>query len=604
MQASHAPQMDLSPPRDRTENFLYMKIELQAGPIWHRLRAFTGSQRQWLLLCCFLGAMGNTLLFYFVPLPGYDHAANFVAIACFLALALLVPIPGLYILLSNLGLFAVIALVAFTTTHTGGINSPVMVWMTIMPVAALVLLGRRWAMWWACIIMLTIFMQFFAVAQGWISGEVNQSPQTIVRALLDKILVILTLMLVVHSYERLHRRQLYEVELSNADLEAAHRALLQAQSHKDEFMASVGHELRTPMNAILGLNGVLQSELSEQPDNVEIAEHIRLSTEQLLSLVNEILDFSQLEAGRLTLLEKPLELAPFFHRLMQPFAVRAQEKTLTLQLQIDPQLPAWILADEQRLLQIVSNLLDNSIKFTHQGQIDIRITALQGKIRVEVQDTGRGIPIERQQQVFNRFEHADVQTKLAYGGTGLGLAICERLVSLQQGRIGVQSAQGQGALFWFELPLQAVLPPADACVAVPTQPAPQVLRFLLVDDNAVNLMVAQLLLSKCWPHAHVVAAHSGEQALQVLGTESFDVVLMDMIMPGLDGLQTTHFMRTHTRPELAQVIVIGLTANTNALDRERCMEAGMNAVLTKPMDIQRVKDMVEGLLASAQAPQP
>jgi CheY-like chemotaxis protein len=139
---------------------------------------------------------------------------------------------------------------------------------------------------------------------------------------------------------------------------------------------------------------------------------------------------------------------------------------------------------------------------------------------------------------------------------------------------------------------------------MPAQTAPQALRFLLVDDNAVNLMVAQLLLSKCWPHAHVVAAHSGEQALQVLGTESFDVVLMDMIMPGLDGLQTTHFMRTHTRPELAQVIVIGLTANTNALDRERCMEAGMNAVLTKPMDIQRVKDMVEGLLASAQAPQP
>jgi signal transduction histidine kinase/ActR/RegA family two-component response regulator len=581
-----------------------MKIELQAGPIWHRLKAFTGSQRQWLLLCCLLGAAGNALLFYFVPQPGYDHAANLLAVACFLVLALFLPNPALYTLLSNLGVLTAIALVVYFTAYTGGINSPAMVWMTIMPVAALVLLGRRWAMWWACIIMLTIFMQFLAVTQGLISGEVNQSPQTIVRALLDKILVILTLMLVVHSYERVRRRQIQKVEQSNAELEAAHQALLQAQSHKDEFMASVGHELRTPMNAILGLNGVLQSELGDQPDNVEIAEHIRLSTEQLLSLVNEILDFSQLEAGRLTLLEKPLELAPFFHRLMQPFAVRAQEKSLTLQLQIDPQLPAWILADEQRLLQIVSNLLDNAIKFTHQGQVDIRLTALQGKIRVEVQDTGRGIPLERQQQVFNRFEHAGVQTKLAYGGTGLGLAICERLVSLQQGQIGVQSAQGQGALFWFELPLEAVPPPAGACVAVPTQPAPQVLRFLLVDDNAVNIMVAQLLLTKCWPLAHVVAAHSGEEALQVLGTESFDVVLMDMIMPSLDGLQTTHFMRTHMRPELAQIIVIGLTANTNALDRERCMQAGMNAVLSKPMNIQQVKDMVEGLFASAQAPQP
>ena len=316
------------------------------------------------------------------------------------------------------------------------------------------------------------------------------------------------------------------------------------------------------------------------------------------------MDFSQLEAGRLTLLEKPLELAPFFQRLIQPFVVRAQEKSLTLQLHIDPQLPAWVLADAQRLLQIVSNLLDNAIKFTHQGQIDIRATALQGKIRVEVQDSGRGIPIERQQQVFNRFEHADVQTKLAFGGTGLGLAICERLVSLQQGQIGVQSTQGQGALFWFELPLEALLPPEGACAAVAAQTAPQVLRFLLVDDNAVNIMVAQLLLSKCWPHAHVVAAYSGEQALEVIGTDSFDVVLMDMIMPGLDGLQTTHFLRTHTRAELAQVIVIGLTANTNALDRQRCIAAGMNAVLSKPMDIQQVKDTVEGLLAPAKAPQP
>lgn len=573
-----------------------MAISVQFGLMLSRLKAVTGSQRQWLLLCCFLGAIGNTLLFYFVPLPGYDHAANFVAIACFLALALLVPIPGLYLLLSNLGLFAVIALVAFTTTCTGGINSPVMVWMTIMPVAALALLGRRWAMWWAGIVMLTIFLQFLAVTQGWISGEVNQSAQTIVRALLDKVLVILTLMVVVHSYERLRRRQLLKVEQSNAELEAAHQALLQAQSHKDEFLASVGHELRTPMNAILGLNGVLQSELRDQPENVDIAEHIRLSTEQLLNLINEILDFSQLEAGRLTLMEKPLDLAHFLRRLLQPFSLRAQEKKLQLHLDIDPQLPAWVRADEQRLQQVVSNLLDNAIKFTSEGQIHLRVAALPERIRFEVQDTGRGIPVERQQQVFNRFEHADVQTKLDFGGAGLGLAICERLVSLQNGHIGVQSIEGRGAIFWFELPLEAVYPPVLAPLATPAQRAPLALRFLLVDDNAVNIMVAQLMLSKCWPDARIVTAQSGEQALQVLGTESFDVVLMDMIMPGMDGMQTTRFMRTHSQAELSQVIVIGLTANTNALDRERCMQSGMNAVLTKPIDIQRVKETVEVLL--------
>jgi CheY-like chemotaxis protein/anti-sigma regulatory factor (Ser/Thr protein kinase) len=306
----------------------------------------------------------------------------------------------------------------------------------------------------------------------------------------------------------------------------------------------------------------------------------------------------------LTLLEKPLNLAHFLHRLLQPFALIAQEKNLQLHLDIDLQLPAWVRADEQRLQQVVSNLLDNAIKFTTEGQVYLRVAALPNHIRFEVQDTGRGIPVECQQQVFNRFEHADIQTKLDFGGTGLGLAICERLVSLQQGHIGVQSVEGQGALFWFELPLEAVPPPADAPLAAPTQPRTQVLRFLLVDDNAVNLLVAQLMLRRCWPQAHIVTAQSGEQALQLLGAECFDVVLMDMIMPGMDGMQTTRVMRTHTQAELAQVIVIGLTANTNALDRARCMQSGMDAVLSKPLDIQRVKETVEALLTRPLGAQP
>jgi CheY-like chemotaxis protein len=155
-----------------------------------------------------------------------------------------------------------------------------------------------------------------------------------------------------------------------------------------------------------------------------------------------------------------------------------------------------------------------------------------------------------------------------------------------------------------ELPLQAVSQPIGGQTQAFTRSSAKGLRFLLVDDNAVNIMVAKLMLEKCWPDALVTSAESGEQALQALETHAFDVILMDMIMPGMDGMETTRILRQHARPEVAQLPVIGLTANTNALDRERCMEAGMNAVLTKPMDIQRVKDMVEGLLASAQAPQP
>ena len=570
---------------------------------WSRARASIDSHRQWLLLCCLVGAGGNALLFYFVPQPGYDHSANLVAAGVFLAMALLVPLPRLHTLLSNLGLLTAVVLVGYIAACTGGINSPAMVWMTILAVPALLLLGHRWALWWAGAIMVTIVMQFVAVMQGWVPGEVDQSPQTILWALLDKVLVILSLMVAVNFYERLHQSQLREVEQGNTDLEAAQKALMQAQSHKDEFIASVGHELRTPMNAILGLNGVLQTELSDQPDNVEIAEHIRLSTQQLLRLVNDILDFSQLEAGRLKLLEKPVALSLCLQSIVNVFMPRAKEKSLSLTLDVDPLLPDWVLVDEQRFRQILNNLLDNAIKFTGQGQIRVRAKALPGRIRFEVEDTGRGIAEDRQQQVFNRFEHADIQTNRAYGGTGLGLAICERLVRLQQGDIGVRSATGQGALFWFELPLQAVHQPVDTAVAARLHSTQQALRFLLVDDNAVNIMVAQLMLQKCWPNAQVTSAESGEQALQALATQSFDMVLMDMIMPGMDGMETTRQLRQDARAEVAQLPVIGLTANTNALDRERCLQSGMNEVLAKPMDIQLVKEMVEQFAGKAKVPQ-
>ena len=215
-------------------------------------------------------------------------------------------------------------------------------------------------------------------------------------------------------------------------------------------------------------------------------------------------------------------------------------------------------------------------------------------IRFEIEDSGRGIPQDRQQDVFKRFEHADVQTKRAFGGTGLGLAICERLVSLQGGNIGVQSEPGQGALFWFELPLKPVqLNLLASHQANSTLEKTAELRFLLVDDNAVNQMVASLVLKKIWPQCQITTASSGEQALQLLDTQAFDLVLMDMVMPGMDGLEATRRIRQHPRPNVAQLVVIGLTANTTPKDRDQCLEAGMNDVLSKPMDGATVQSSIQ-----------
>jgi CheY-like chemotaxis protein len=236
------------------------------------------------------------------------------------------------------------------------------------------------------------------------------------------------------------------------------------------------------------------------------------------------------------------------------------------------------------LLQILNNLVDNAIKFTPQGVVLIAVKAQGDRLRFEVKDSGRGIPRERQQHIFRRFEHADVQTNRAYGGTGLGLTLCEKLVTLHGGQIGVDSQEGLGALFWFEIPLQAAqsmdlsVPMADDCLT------DEPLRMLVVDDNKVNLMVAQLQLQKCWPKASITTVDSGAKALSLMDQQLFDVALIDMIMPDMDGMQVTQQIRQHFPAIAANMPILALTANTNPVDRERCLAAGMNDVLHKPMD--------------------
>ena len=396
-----------------------------------------------LLRACLLGAGGISLLFYAIGHPGYAHEANLLATAVYWLLALLVPLRRAYTLLCQLALLNSVLLMGYIASRTGGINSPALVWMTVLAVPALLMLGRRWAQRWVLLSLLVLLGQWLAVRQGWVAGEVLHTPLTLAWASMNLLLLMFGLVLAVQVYERLHRRQREAIEHSNAELEAAQQALLQTQSHKDEFLASVGHELRTPMNAILGLNGVLQTELADRPEQRALAEHIRASTEQLLGLVNDILDFSQLEAGRLQLLAQPLVLRPWLQAQLAPWQARAQAKGLVLRGEVAPELPPALLVDAQRLRQLLVNLLDNAIKFTPSGSITVRVSAQPGPgwLRLAVQDSGPGIAAERLPHIFNPFEQADLQTARRYGGTGLGLAVCEQLVKLHRGRIGVRSVQ-------------------------------------------------------------------------------------------------------------------------------------------------------------------
>jgi CheY-like chemotaxis protein/nitrogen-specific signal transduction histidine kinase len=387
----------------------------------------------------------------------------------------------------------------------------------------------------------------------------------------------------IYLYERMYRQQVVANEQRNQELETTSQDLLRAQAHKDEFMASVGHELRTPMNAILGFNGLLRSQLEDRPEDVAVVDHIRRATEQLLQVVDDILDFSQLQAGRCVLHAETFDVSQAITRMLGPYQARAKAKGLDMGLTFTPAAPVWTHADKARLTQIVHNLVDNAIKFTHQGRIDVRVAWLTQGLEVVVQDTGIGIAPDRQQVIFDRFEHANIQTNRQYGGTGLGMAICERLVALQGGTLGLSSELGSGSRFWFKLPLPQVPAPSMAGVGA-TDVTQEALRFLVVDDNAVNLMVAGLMLKKHFPNAKLQQADSAAHALELLGAERFDVVLMDMMMPGMDGLEATRILR-HTFPApTCDMPVLALTASVNPVDRERCLASGMDDVLHKPLD--------------------
>lgn len=554
------------------------------------------------LLVIFLLAIGlSSLVFYLLPPGYYDRRANLMTTVGMLAMLPLAYRPRFHAFVVHGAAFICLALVTYIACESGGVNSTAVVWLNVLSIPVLLLLGPRATLVWIALSLVTIGVLFVATLSGWISGHAYISRQAVPWALMNHTMAVGNMMLAVFLYDHLHARQLKQLAQRNEEIKATHQALLQAQAHKDEFMAAVGHELRTPMNAILGFNGVLRQELADQPAQVVVVDHIRRSTEHLLRVVNDILDFSQLQAGKLVLHAVDFELAPLMQDALRTGQDKAADKGLTWSGQIDANVPPRVHADRQRLLQILRNLLDNALKFTDQGGVQLHISCQKGALRFEVVDTGRGIAPQLQGQIFRRFEHADVQTTRAYGGTGLGLSICEKLVTLQGGRIGLQSEEGQGATFWFEIPCQ------EAKTSPQTQPddhpglQDEALRMLVVDDNVMNLMVARLQLKKCWPKAHVETAESAAQALVLLDEQRFDVALVDMVMPDMDGLQLTAQIRRQFPAITARMPILALTANTNPVDRQRCRDAGMDDVLDKPMDLDTLVRSVSRHIRKARA---
>lgn len=565
-----------------------------------RLQAWSGFNRRGLLMFACATGFCNSLLFYFLPQKQALLDFNLYGGLVFAMLFVLVWKWYAEAVVSHVLVAFSMVLLSGIALNTGGINSPNIAWMSVIPVAALMLLGERWAWSWLIVVLWANVFQWVAIHTRWVNAVVDPGTFPLDRAIVTRLNVMFFLMLAIGLYDWMRNVKLRDVAARNTDLLATHQALRQAQAHRDEFIASVGHELRTPMNAILGLNSMLVADLAANQQHVHIAVHIRQATEHLLRVVNDILDISQLEAGRLILHPGPFSLADCIRRCIAHVQVRADDKNLQLIHGIDPALPVWIDSDQHRLTQILHHLLDNAVKFTPSGFVQLRCFARDTMLRIEVQDSGAGIDPTINQAIFNRFALASSGIQRMYGGSGLGLSLCDRLVALLGGCLGLISPPEGGSLFWFEIPLKAADSPNTVSHSLPAMGSHPP-RFLVVDDKPVNLMVADLLLHKLWPGCRVQLALSGVEALTLFNPALFDVVLMDVLMPGLDGLQTTQRLRAQWPLHQHTLLVIGLTAQSLSSERETCLAAGMNAVIPKPIDPNVLLATLQPFLGGANA---
>lgn len=393
----------------------------------------------------------------------------------------------------------------------------------------------------------------------------------------------------------------HKIRQRTEQLEETMQKALAASRAKSEFLANISHELRTPMNGVIGMIEILLEE-NPAPRQREYLETAHGCANTLLSLLNDILDLSKIEAGRMLLEKIPVDIAAVAGDCVRSLSGQAKAKEIDLKLELAPDLPSRVVGDPLRLRQVLYNLLSNAVKFTERGSVQLKVYLRkasvpgQATIAYEVIDTGVGIPADKLAAIFEEFTQVDGSISRKYGGTGLGLAITQRLVALHGGRLTVQSELGVGSCFRVELPgvecaphHQAGSPVHDTGAAATSLGGIPKLRVLLAEDNLVNQKVVTAVLRKRGYLVDVAA--NGREALTRLEGRPYDLVLMDVQMPELDGIEAARAIRSNDR--WRNLPIVAMTAHAMTGDRERCLEAGMNDYLSKPVAPAHLIETVE-----------
>jgi len=549
--------------------------------------------------CAFVGLLGISAWLYWMDKN--TSATSALITAGVVALSVLVwRITGSTLLGGVIYQPALIGLILFNAAITGGVTSPALTWLGIVPLLPLFTAARFWAMvWMGCSFLSVIVLYalqihgYIAIPSSTLATVGDPSWQNMAFGAVMFSLMLFAQIVLVQTYDTAYEQQLRRLSQTNHRLEVLSRNLQLANAHKDQFLAMVSHEMRTPLNAVMGYLGLLTSDKQLPTTSVQYAQGANDSAAHLVTVINDLLDFSQIQQGKLVLSPQAINLRDLLTSTHQTLSPRAKQQGLDYTVTLAPDLPEWALVDAHRLTQIMLNLLGNALKFTTSGGVQLQASfqpsptqPQHGTLCLSVHDTGRGIPDSSLNEIFKPFVQLQVSDNHlregnALHGNGLGLAITHSLVQSHKGTLQVSSQVGQGSTFTVKLPIDLTTAPITRHNSdLSTHPA--AVNLLVVDDHATNRLVASATIMRGLPNANVDHAVNGTEALEKMRRHRYDLVLMDLIMPDLSGTEVVQRIRQEAPPPLCDVPVVALTANLAEDAVKECVALGFKEVLPKP----------------------